>query len=255
MPTGGRAEVEPCPRWVRVRFGGRFVADSRRVMLLREPGRVPVYYFPREDVALDCLVPSGPAPHGEDHGGPVHWTVAVGDRAAENAAWSYPCPAGDGPALEGHVAFDWPQMDAWFEEDDEVYVHARDPYKRVDVLNSSRHVRVVVAGEVVADSRRPRLLFETALPTRYYLPQPDVRMDLLVPSATQTRCPYKGVASYYSVRAGGTLVEDIAWYYRFPIPECAKIENLVCFFDERVDAVYVDGERQPRPRTRWSLPE
>jgi uncharacterized protein (DUF427 family) len=136
-----------------------------------------------------------------------------------------------------------------------VYVHARDPYKRVDVLHSSRHVRVVVAGEVVADTRRPRLLFETGLPTRYYLPRPDVRMDLLVSSATETRCPYKGIASYYSLRVGGTLVEDIAWSYRFPIPECAKIENLVCFFNERVEATYVDGEREAKPRTRWSAPE
>jgi uncharacterized protein (DUF427 family) len=146
-------------------------------------------------------------------------------------------------------------MDAWFEEDDEVYVHARDPYKRVDVLHSSRHVKVVVAGEVVADSRRPALLFETGLPTRYYLPKADVRMDLLMPSDTETQCPYKGTASYYSVRSGSFLARDIAWYYRRPILECSPTENLVCFFDERVDAVYVDGELQDRPRTRWSPPE
>ena len=146
-------------------------------------------------------------------------------------------------------------MDAWFEEDDEVYVHARDPYKRVDVLHSSRHVKVVVAGQVMAESRRPAVLFETGLPTRYYLPKADVRMDLLVPTDTETRCPYKGTASYYSMRSGSALVRDIAWYYRHPIPECSKIENLICFFDERVDAVYVDGELQDRPRTRWSPPE
>jgi uncharacterized protein (DUF427 family) len=145
-------------------------------------------------------------------------------------------------------------MDAWFEEDDEVYVHARDPYKRVDVLHSSRHVRVVVQGELVAETRRPALLFETGLPTRYYLPKADVRMDRLVPTETATRCPYKGVASYYAVRAGSTVVPDLAWCYRHPIPECSKIENLVCFFNERVD-LYVDRELQPKPRTRWSDPE
>jgi uncharacterized protein (DUF427 family) len=255
MSRGGRAEFEPCPRWVRVRFGGRFLADSRRVMLLREPGQVPVYYFPREDVCRDLLVPTAHTTRSGGKGEAVYWTVAVDGRAAENAAWSYPDPAAEGLPLAGYVAFDWPKMDAWFEEDDEVYVHARDPYKRVDVLHSSRHVRVVVAGEVVADTRRPRLLFETGLPTRYYLPRPDVRMDLLVSSATETRCPYKGIASYYSLRVGGTLVEDIAWSYRFPIPECAKIENLVCFFNERVEATYVDGEREAKPRTRWSAPE
>jgi uncharacterized protein (DUF427 family) len=181
--------------------------------------------------------------------------VRVGDRAAEHAAWGYPAPPADRLGLRDHVAFEWPKMDAWFEEDDEVYVHARDPYKRVDVLHSSRHVRVVVAGEVVCDTRRPTLLFETGLPTRYYVPKTDVRMDLLEPTETETRCPYKGLASYYSVRIGSTVVRDIAWCYRHPIPECGKIENLVCFFDERVDAVYVDGQLEPRPRTRWSVPE
>ncbi|MGH7263456.1 MAG: DUF427 domain-containing protein [Candidatus Rokuibacteriota bacterium] len=237
---------------MRVRFADRFVADSRRVLLRREPGRVPLYYFPQDDVRMELLVPTGHATHDPRTGGAIHWSVVAGGRTAENAAWSHPTPPADGPTLEGYVAFDWPKMDAWFEEDDEVYVHARDPYKRVDVLHSSRHVSVVVADEVVADTGRPRLLFETGLPTRYYIPKPDVRMDLLVPSATETRCPYKGVASYYSVQVGGRLVEDIAWYYRHPIPECARIENLACFFNERVDALYVDGELQPRPRTRWS---
>jgi uncharacterized protein (DUF427 family) len=134
-------------------------------------------------------------------------------------------------------------------------VHARDPYKRVDVLHSSRHVKIVVAGQVVAESRRPAVLFETGLPTRYYLPEADVRMDLLVPTATETQCPYKGTASYFAMRSGPTLVQDIAWCYRHPIPECGKIENLLCFFDERVDAVYVDGAVRERPRTRWSTPE
>jgi uncharacterized protein (DUF427 family) len=179
----------------------------------------------------------------------------VGERAAEQAAWGHPDPPPDRRALRGHVAFEWGKMDAWFEEDDEVYVHARDPYKRVDVLHSSRHVRVVVAGEVVAETRRPSLLFETGLPTRYYIPKADVRMDPLEPTPTETRCPYKGVASYYSVRCGATTVRDIAWCYRHPISECAKIEDLICFFDERVDGLYVDAELQPKPRTRWSVPE
>ena len=174
---------------------------------------------------------------------------------AEHAARSHPAPSPDRLPLRDHVAFEWAKMDAWFEEDDEVYVHPRDPYKRVDVLHSSRHVRVAVAGELVADTRRPSLLFETGLPTRYYVPKADVRMDLLVPTETETRCPYKGVATYYSVQIGSTVVRDIAWCYRHPIPECSKIENLVCFFNERVDALSVDGEIQPRPRTRWSNPD
>jgi uncharacterized protein (DUF427 family) len=246
--------LEPTARWVRVRFAGQLVADSRRALLLREPGRVPVYYFPRADIRAEALVPVGHAtPCPRD--GATCWAVQVGDRVAEHAAWGYPAPPGDRLALRDHVAFEWVKMDAWYEEDDEVYVHARDPYKRVDVLHSSRHVRVVVAGEVVADSRRPALVFETGLPTRYYLPKADVRMDLLEPTETETRCPYKGLASYYSARIGSTVVRDIAWCYRHPIPECSKIENLVCFFNERVEALYVDGQLEPRPRTRWSTPD
>ena len=162
-----------------------------------------------------------------------------------------PCPAADGPALAGYFAFDWHAMDAWYEEDEQVYVHARDPYKRIDVCHSSRHIEVFVGGEKVADSRRPRLLFETGLPTRYYLPKEDVRMDLLVPSASHTQCPYKGVASYYSIQAGGQLYPDLVWYYPFPIPECPKIENLLAFYNEKVEIV-VDGEREARPQTQWS---
>ena len=162
------------------------------------------------------------------------------------------------------MTFEWSKMDAWFEEDDEVYVHARDPYKRVDVLHSSRHVSVVVAGELVAETRRPSLLFETGLPTRYYLPKADVRMERLIPNAKETRCPYKGLASYYSVRTGAAIVPDIAWCYRHPIPECSKIENLVCFFNERVDALRRRGAPGrsrgrggplPRPTARRRRPD
>jgi uncharacterized protein (DUF427 family) len=214
-----------------------------------------VYYFPREDVRAELLVPADHVTPCPDPGAAACWTVRVGDRTAEHAARSHPAPSPDRLPLHDHVAFEWSKMDAWLEEDDEVYVHPRDPYKRVDVLHSSRHVRVVVAGELVAVSRRPSLLFETGLPTRYYMPKADVRMDLLVPTETETRCPYKGVATYYSVRIGPTVIRDIAWCYRHPIPECGKIENLVCFFNERVEALYVDGELEPKPRTRWSAPE
>jgi uncharacterized protein (DUF427 family) len=248
-------ELEPSPRWVRARFGGETVADSKRVLMLREPGRVPVYYFPRADVRMELLVPVERGHGCADRDAAACWTVRVGDRTAEHAAWEAVSARPERLALRDHVTFEWGKMDAWFEEDDEVYVHARDPYKRVDVLHSSRHVRVVVAGEVVAETRRPALLFETGLPTRYYLPKADVRMDRLVPTETETRCPYKGVASYYAARVGATEVADIAWCYRHPIPECSKIENLVAFYNERVDAIYVDGELQPKPRTRWSVAE
>src|SRR5205807_7224055 len=139
-----------------------------------------------------------------------------------------------------------------FEEALEVHVHARDPSKRVDVVPSERHVRVELDGEVLAESRRPHALFETKLPTRWYLPLEDVRQELLVPSDTMTRCPYKGTASYWSARIGDTLHPDVAWTYPQPILECPRIAGLVAFFNERVDLV-VDGLHEERPRTPWSV--
>ena len=142
-------------------------------------------------------------------------------------------------------------MDEWYEEEEQVFVHPRDPYHRIDVLQSSRHVRVEVNGEVVAETQRPMVLFETGLPPRYYIPEEDIRMELLEESEETTRCPYKGVASYYSVEVGDERVEDLVWYYPEPIPEAARIKGLLCFFNEKVD-LEVDGEEQERPRTQWS---
>ena len=140
-------------------------------------------------------------------------------------------------------------MTEWFEEDEVVYTHARDPYTRVDILASSRHVRVEVDGMVVADSRAPRLLFETGLPTRYYLPMTDVRLDVLHPSTSETYCPYKGVASYLSLEADGSARTDVAWIYRTPLPESQKIAGLVSFYPERAD-IYVDDVLQDGARRR-----
>jgi uncharacterized protein (DUF427 family) len=235
--------VELVSRRVRAFFEGEAVVDSRRALLVWETRRVPLYYFPTEDVRMDLLQPSPPAAGGNLS----RWDVAVAGRTASKAARAHP---GDG-RLGGHITFLWSKMDAWFEEDDEVFVHPRDPYHRVDVLTSSRLVRVSVQGHVIAETTRPRLLFETGLPTRYYIPKTDVRMDLLLSSPTVTACPYKGQARYWSVRAGVEVVKDLAWAYPAPIPECPKIENLVCFFNERVD-LEVDGEPQPRPNSPWS---
>jgi uncharacterized protein (DUF427 family) len=142
-------------------------------------------------------------------------------------------------------------MDAWYEEDEEVFVHPRDPYHRVDILQSSRHLRVRVNGVLVAETERPKVLFETGLPPRYYIPKEDVRQDVLLKSEKRTRCPYKGVASYWSVEAGAERFDDLVWYYPDPIPEAAKIEGLLAFFNEKVD-LEVNDEIQERPRTQWS---
>lgn len=144
--------------------------------------------------------------------------------------------------MGGHLAFYWDRMDAWYEEEEEVFVHPRNPYVRVDVLQSARRVEVLLGGTVLAETRRPRLLLETGHPPRYYLPREDVRMDLLSPSGTRTRCPYKGAASHWNAEAGGKSVQDIAWSYEDPIPESSRIQGLVCFYPERVDSLLVDGE-------------
>jgi uncharacterized protein (DUF427 family) len=176
----------------------------------------------------------------------------VGNKRAEDAVWSYTAPLAEASSLKGHYAFDWPKMDKWMEEDEEIFKHARDPYKRVDVMPSKRHVRVVIDGQVVAETRRPRLLFETNHPVRYYIPQEDVRMDLLLATGTTSRCPYKGAASYWSVKLGDERFEDIVWGYMDPIPECPKVRGLLCFFHERGCDIYVDGELIPEPQTKWA---
>ena len=248
--AGDGVLFEPTQRRVRVLFGGITVADSRAVMLMLENKRLAIYYFPAKDVRLDLFVPTSYTSNHPGKGQASFYSVKVGDRVAEKAAWRYLQP--ERPDLKDYVAFYWDKMDAWFEEDDEVFVHPRDPYHRVDVVNSSRHVKIVVGGEVVAETHRPRLLFETGLPTRYYIPKLDARLDLLTATNTSTRCPYKGKAVYWSVNVNGKEFVDIVWGYPAPIPECPKIENLLCFYDEKVDAVYVDGELQPRPVTPWS---
>ena len=249
---GHWVHVSDSPRHVRVFFGGETVADSKRVKLVREAEILPVYYFPEEDVRTDLFVPSEQKSRCPVKGEASYRSIIVGARRADNAAWSYLDPLPEAASIAGHIAFEWDKMDKWMEEEEEIFKHPRDPFKRVDVLPSRRHVRVVVDGETLADTRRPHLLFETNHPVRYYIPPEDVRMDLLSPSATQSRCPYKGLASYWSIKIGGRIFEDMVWGYMEPIPECPKIKGQLAFFHERGADIYVDGEKIPTPRTKWA---
>lgn len=225
--------VEPSPRRVRVRLGDTVVADSERAQLLVQYGPgLPTYYLPIEDVRPGVL-----ADETEDG-----WSVVAGGRRAEGGAWAND----EFAALKDHVTFSWETLD-WFEEDEQVYMHARDPHHRVDTVRSSRRVEVFIGGERVASSTRPLLLFETTLPTRYYLPFADIRTDLLTASETTSFCPYKGRARYWSHPA----VADVAWSYPDPIPENPKIRDLVSFYNERVDIV-VDGVPVGHPESPWS---
>ena len=247
MVTFPAPTVELTPRRIRVRLGDEIVADSDRAQLLIQygPAGLPTYYLPQEDVVAGALVDEVAQPDGRRT-----WTVSAGRKRAEAAAWTHQDPTGDMAALDGHVTFSWRQLE-WYEEDERVVMHARDPHKRVDTLRSSRRVEVFAHGERVAHSVRPLLLFETWLPTRYYLPFEDVRTELLEASDTVSVCPYKGRARYWSVRVGESFVRDAAWSYPEPIPENPKIRDLICFFNERVDLT-VDGKRLSRPTSPWS---
>ena len=240
VTSGLRTELSP--KWIRVRLGGEVIADSRRVLILLGRG-MPVYYFPQEDVGMNRLTPTSYRTHHETLGDASYYTVKAGGKVSENAAWSYATPD-----LKGHVAFGWDRVEEWYEEAEQVFVHPRDPYHRIDVLQSSRPVKVVLGGVTVAESQRPILLFETNFPARYYLPKGDVRLDLLRPSDTITRCPYKGEAHYYSVAVGDKVFKDVIWYYRYPTTEASKIANNLAFYTEQIDATFVDGEELPKPQ-------
>jgi uncharacterized protein (DUF427 family) len=244
-----RVRVERGAKRVRAYVGGVIVADTVRPLLVWEKPYYPTYYVPAADVRIELFAPDGGIDHSPSRGDGTTLTLRAAGREVAGAAVRYD----ESPfeELRGTIRLRWDAMDAWYEEDEEVYTHPRDPYTRLDILASSRHVRVEVDGTTVAESRRPTLLFETGLPTRWYLPRTDVRMDLLVPSDTVTHCPYKGQAEHWSLRVGETIRRDLAWSYRTPLPESQKIGGLVAFYDEKVD-VYVDEVLQERPRTKFA---
>ena len=233
----GRVRVEDGAKRVRVFLGGQAIADTIKPKLVWEVPYYPAYYFPAADVRTDLLVPTGYTTHSPSRGDARHFTVKAGTREAVDAAWQY--PDSQIIALRDLIRFEWDAMDGWFEEDEEVYTHPRDPYTRVDIIASSRHVRVEVDGVTLADSTHPHVLFETGLPPRWYLPKVDVRMDLLVATPSVSHCPYKGQAQYWSAQVGDGVLEDIAWSYRTPLPESQKVAGMVAFFNE---------QRRPRHR-------
>ncbi len=244
----GSVRTEPGRKRVRAYLGGELVADTRAPVLVWERPYYPTYYIPAADVRA-ALIPAGESAHSPSRGDGEVLHVKTAAGLAERAALQY--PASPLEQLRGLVRLDWNAMTEWLEEDEPVYVHPRDPYTRVDILASSRQVRVELDGMTAAQSAQPRILFETGLPPRYYLPLADVEMHLLRPSATASHCPYKGTASYWSVDTGRAVHTDVVWMYRTPLPESQKIAGLACFYDEKVD-VYLDGERQERPRTHFS---
>lgn len=230
------------PRRVRGRFEGATVVDTTRGRLLHETGILPVFYAPIEDLDRELLEDTDHSTHCPFKGDASYWSLKVGDRVAENAVWYYPEPTDEAPWLEGYAAFYWESMDAWLDEEQEIRGHLPDPYHRVDVRPSSRHVRVTAHGETIAESERPLALFETGLGVRFYLPPDHVRRDLLESSDTETVCPYKGTASWWTLNVNGARIEDAAWSYPDPLDESLEARDHITFSGEGI-AVEVDGEQ------------
>jgi len=258
--------VHPTGKRIRALVDGNVVVDSTRARVVWEPRRiVPSYAVPVADV-IGRLTPADPSPGAArpvtiGDGPPVldprtgfafHTTpgqafdLTVGSITLPGAAFV----PGD-PDLDGMAILDFDAFDEWREEDELLVGHARDPFKTVDTRSSSRRVMISIGDVVVADSSRSIMLFETYLPTRYYLPRDDVRMDVLAPSDTTTVCAYKGRATYWTATVGATTEPDVAWSFEEPHNYAAAVPGRVCFFNERVD-ITVDGTAQPRPRTPWS---
>jgi uncharacterized protein (DUF427 family) len=246
-PPGTALYWHPVPYRVRALVGGETVVDSRRAHLLHETGHLPVYYFPPEDVRDNLLEPSEHRTHCPYKGDASYRSIRIGDRLVEDALWEYPNPIPSARFLTGFAACYWNKLDEWFVEDDQAFGHPRDPFHRIDVYDTTRHVRVLLEGRVLAESRRAKMLVETGLPARYYLPLADVDDELLTPSATKTRCAYKGSASHFHALGH----EDVAWTYAEPDHDGERIRDAIAFYQERVDLV-VDGEPQVRPTTQWS---
>jgi uncharacterized protein (DUF427 family) len=266
----GELRYEPIAKRIRGALGGGTVLDSTRAVLVWEPRRVvPSYAVPADDIRAELVARGPAAAEATDRAGahmpglssrpvldpsvPFSVHTAEGHAADVRAGGQYRPGAGFRPAdpdLAGYVVLDFGAFDAWHEEDELNVAHPRDPFHRVDVLSSSRHVSVELDGQLLARSSRPALLFETMLPTRYYLPREDVTAEL-IPSSTRTYCAYKGQASYWSASVGGRVVADIAWTYQDPLHDAARVRGLIAFFNERTDTA-LNGTSLERPVTPWS---
>lgn len=238
---------------VRTEFNGETVASAKSAMLHRESSYQLHYYFLDDEVHWGFLEKSDKVEESGFKGRQQFYLVRVGDKVAENAAWTFPDepPNDKRPDLRGYVAFNWRAMDAWYEEDEQVYVHPRDPFHRIDIIQGSRHVRIEANGVTVAESDRPTLLFETGLPVRYYIPLDDVNTEYMESTDLRTGCPYKGFASYWTVNVDGGTHENVAWAYQEPLYESRKIKGLVSFYNEKLD-FYVDDELQAKPKNVFS---
>ncbi|MET0458273.1 MAG: DUF427 domain-containing protein [Ilumatobacteraceae bacterium] len=235
-----RLLLTPFPRRVRAELDGVTVFDTLDGALVHESNLLPMLYVPADDVDMSLLEPTELSTHCPFKGDASYWSVRVGDRVAENAVWSYLEPIEAAPWLEGRLAFYWDRLDRWFDEDEEVHGHLRDPYHRVDARPSSRTVTVRIGDVVVATSSNPVVVSETGLPNRWYVPARDISTELMVASSTPSHCPYKGDASYWSFRADGVDIADVAWSYEQPYDGLQLIAGHRSFLGDAVTVEVAD---------------
>ena len=230
--------AEPLRRRMRVRFADQWIAESEDVVLLHEPGRYPVAYFPDGDIRAGVLLAEDRTTQHPELGTVAWFTVEVGDRSANHAAWRYTAVPAHAAELQGRVAFAWRGMDAFYEEDERIVGHAADAYHRIDIRSTSRHLVVRDDNRVIAETRRPLALYESGFAPRWYVPRDDINESVLEPVAGQTFCPYKGLASYYDIGDR----KRAAWCYITAWPEVGRVSNMVSFEPDKVD-VYLDGKQ------------
>lgn len=230
--------AEPLRRRMRVRLAGEWIADSEDVVLLHEPKRYPVAYFPLEDIRADVLVSETKTTQHRDLGETAWFTAQVGDKIVERAAWQHSALPEFAGLLEGRIAFAWRAMDAFYEEDERILGHAADAYHRIDIRQTSRHLVVKLGEQVIADTKRPLVLFESGFAPRWYVPRDDVDLATLTPNPVETFCPYKGLASYYDIGDR----RKAAWSYTRAWPEVARVSNLLSFQQNLID-VFLDDRQ------------
>jgi uncharacterized protein (DUF427 family) len=247
-PQMAAAQIEPAPRRIRGVLANRTVFDTTAALYVWEWPNYPQYYIPLDDVDRDLLV-------DEQHrqklraGTSYRYGLQVGDTNRPGAVRFHRNDADK--RIVDTARFDWAALDSWFEEDEEIFVHPRNPYTRVDAIRSSRPVRVELDGVVLAQTASPVMVFETGLPTRYYVPRTDIRFEHLVATDTVTECPYKGTTTgYWSIRTAGTTHPDLAWSYNFPTRQLLPIAGMIAFYNEKVDHI-LDGQLLERPVTHF----
>ena len=226
------------PRRIRATLAGQTIVDSERAMLLHESNIFPVLYFPTHDVSTDLLHKTEHSTHCPFKGDASYWTVSVSDTVADNAVWGYETPIETASWLHGHVAVEWSRMDHWFDEDEEIFGHIRDPYHRVDARPTSCHYQVHIDGNLVADTTKAFVISETGGPNRIYFPATDVRTDEFARSEATTHCPHKGDTVYW--HHPETDARDVAWSYPAPLEEATRVAGYFCFDGPNVELRRVD---------------